>query len=263
MTGSGPARAWLAQTAEMVGRERCESRRTGAAGSRPLSSGRRTSIDRPRLDRLRLRGPWRDLGRVALDDAIVAGTQPAHELDHLEQDEERHQAPRKEAKEQESPHAVSLWWTRLRGWGHRRPIACNGLADPPARAHESARRNWWGPPFGGPVAANKSAVSERRRVPRSPALRPANLVPGAVRGITPPTGLAVQPAPSGKTKITGAPFAATMGLSTNLSRNRENLSPTSGLMWMVCGYTRGGGTAHGSSACPHHDRAGWLGSTVR
>jgi hypothetical protein len=115
----------------------------------------------------------------------------------------------------------------------------------------------------GPAAANKSAVTGRRRVPRSPALRPANLVPGAVRGITPPTGLAVQPAPSGKTKITGAPFAATMGLSTNLSRNRENLSPTSGLMWMVCGYTRGGGTAHGSSACPHHDRAGWLGSTVR
>jgi hypothetical protein len=39
-------------------------------------------------------------------------------------------------------------------------------------------------------ATNKSAVPGRRRVPRSPALRPANLVPGTVPRITPRTGLA-------------------------------------------------------------------------
>src|SRR5258705_11224923 len=67
-----------------------------------------------------------------------------------------------------------------------------------------------------PEAANKSAVPGRRRVPRSPALRPANLVPGTVPRITPRTGLAVQPAPSGKTKCTGRAHGATTRLSTNL-----------------------------------------------
>src|SRR6476469_438418 len=68
----------------------------------------------------------------------------------------------------------------------------------------------------GPAAANKSAVTGRRRVPRSPALRPANLVPGTVPRITPRTGLAVQSAPSGKTKCTAGTIVATTGLSTNV-----------------------------------------------
>src|SRR6478609_4149202 len=37
----------------------------------------------------------------------------------------------------------------------------------------------------GPEATNKSAVPGRRLVPRSPALRPANLVPGTVPRIAP------------------------------------------------------------------------------
>src|SRR5712675_1688626 len=67
----------------------------------------------------------------------------------------------------------------------------------------------------GPEAANKSAVPGRRRVPRSLALRPANLVPGTVPRITPRTGLAVLPAPSGKTKCSCRGAGATTGLSTN------------------------------------------------
>src|SRR4029077_12258757 len=95
----------------------------------------------------------------------------------------------------------------------------------------------------GPAAANKSAVTGRRRVPRSPALRPANLVPGTVPRITPPTGLAVQPAPSGKTKCTARGHGATTGLSPNLHDFPRNLSPHLRPMWTVCGYTRPGGCA--------------------
>src|SRR4249919_3881597 len=95
----------------------------------------------------------------------------------------------------------------------------------------------------GPEAANKSAVPGRRRVPRSPALRPANLVPGTVPRITPRTGLAVQPAPSGKTKCTGGAHCPTTGLSTNLQRDGPKLSPNFHAMWTVCGYTPPGGTA--------------------
>src|SRR6202795_1800712 len=95
----------------------------------------------------------------------------------------------------------------------------------------------------GPEAANKSAVPGRRRVPRSPALRPANLVPGTVPRITPRTGLAVQSAPSGKTKCTAGAHCTTTGLSTNLQDVCRELSPNFGAMWTVCGYTRAGGTA--------------------
>ena len=63
----------------------------------------------------------------------------------------------------------------------------------------------------GPEAANKSAVPGHRRVPRSPALRPATLVPGTVPRITPRTGLAVLPAPSGKTKCTTGPWPPQRG----------------------------------------------------
>ena len=90
----------------------------------------------------------------------------------------------------------------------------------------------------GPVAANKSTVTGRRRVPRSPALRPANLVPGTVPRITPRTGLAVQPAPSGKTKCTAGAMVPTTGLSTNLQDFGPKLSPKLTRMWTVCGYTR-------------------------
>ena len=95
----------------------------------------------------------------------------------------------------------------------------------------------------GPEATNKSAVPGRRRVPRSPALRPANLVPGTVPRITPRTGLAVQPAPSGKTKCTVGTPVTTTGLSTNLQRIDRKLSPNLMPLWTVCGYTRRGGTA--------------------
>src|SRR4249920_1087250 len=77
----------------------------------------------------------------------------------------------------------------------------------------------------GPEAANKSAVPGRRRVPRSPALRPANLVPGTVPRIAPRTGLAVQPAPSGKIECTARGLVATTGLSTNSRRRAPHLSP--------------------------------------
>ena len=93
----------------------------------------------------------------------------------------------------------------------------------------------------GPVAANKSTVSGRRRVPRSLALRPANLVPGTVSRIAPRTSLAVQPAPSGKTKCTTQGRATTMRLSTNISRYAPDLSPNLSPMWTGCGYTHGGG----------------------
>jgi len=93
----------------------------------------------------------------------------------------------------------------------------------------------------GPEATNKSAVPGRRLVPRSPALRPANLVPGTVPRIAPRTGLAVQSAPSGKTKCTVGALVATTGLSTNLSQRAEKLSPNLTLLWTLCGYTRPGG----------------------
>ena len=93
----------------------------------------------------------------------------------------------------------------------------------------------------GPVAANKSTVSGRRRVPRSLALRPANLVPGTVPRIAPRTSLAVQPAPSGKTKCTTQGRATTMRLSTNISRYAPDLSPNLSPMWTGCGYTHDGG----------------------
>ena len=93
----------------------------------------------------------------------------------------------------------------------------------------------------GPEATNKSAVPGRRLVPRSPALRPANLVPGTVPRIAPRTGLAVQSAPSGKTKCTVGALVATTGLSTNLSQSAEKLSPNLTPLWTLCGYTRPGG----------------------
>ncbi len=95
----------------------------------------------------------------------------------------------------------------------------------------------------GPVAANKSAVPDRRRVPRSPALRPANLVPGTVPRIAPRTGLAVQPAPSGKTKCTTQGRATTRRLSTNVRRDASDLSPNLAPLWTGCGYTHRGGVA--------------------
>ena len=94
----------------------------------------------------------------------------------------------------------------------------------------------------GPEATNKSAVPGRRLVPRSPALRPANLVPGTVPRIAPRTGLAVQSAPSGKTKCTVGGLVATTGLSTNLSQSAGKLSPNLTPLWTLCGYTRSGGT---------------------
>lgn len=95
----------------------------------------------------------------------------------------------------------------------------------------------------GPVAANKSAVPDRRRVPRSPALRPANLVPGTVPRIAPRTSLAVQPAPSGKTKCTTQGRATTRRLSTNVRRDASDLSPNLAPLWTGCGYTHRGGVA--------------------
>ena len=93
----------------------------------------------------------------------------------------------------------------------------------------------------GPAAANKSTVPSRRRVPRSLALRPANLVPGTVPRIAPRTGLAVQPAPSGKTKCTTQGRPATRPLSTNIGRDAPDLSPNLPALWTGCGYTHPGG----------------------
>jgi hypothetical protein len=93
----------------------------------------------------------------------------------------------------------------------------------------------------GPEATNKSAVPGRRLVPRSPALRPANLVPGTVPRIAPRTGLAVQSAPSGKTKCTVGALVPTTGLSTNLQAIGGKLSPNLAPLWTLCGYTRPGG----------------------
>ena len=107
----------------------------------------------------------------------------------------------------------------------------------------------------GPAAANKSTVAGRRRVPRSPALRPANLVPGTGPRIAPRTSLAVQPAPSGKTKCTGRAPVATTGLSTNLSRSARKLSPKSGTMWTVCGYISTGAPVTMPGAPPRRSRA--------
>ena len=116
------------------------------------------------------------------------------------------------------------------GHARREPcLACSRLSIRPGRPadeHTKAPEGTGGDLRStGPEAANKSAVPGRRRVPRSPALRPANLVPGTVPRITPRTGLAVQPAPSGKTKCTGGTPATTTGLSTNLQRIRPKVIP--------------------------------------
>ena len=115
----------------------------------------------------------------------------------------------------------------------------------------------------GPEAANKSAVPGRRRVPRSPALRPANLVPGTVPRITPRTGLAVQPAPSGKTKCTAGAPGATTGLSTNCATRVPEVIPelwgdVDGLWIHSPGRCR-----MASFARPTDRRAGRLGASVR
>ena len=60
------------------------------------------------------------------------------------------------------------------------------LAEPRPAGHTKAPEGTGGDLRStGPAATNKSAVPSRRRVPRSPALRPANLVPGTVPRITP------------------------------------------------------------------------------
>src|SRR5512146_620820 len=87
----------------------------------------------------------------------------------------------------------------------------------------------------------QAKVPGRRRVPRSGALRPPNLVPGTETRITPRTGLAVHICPFGQDEIYGPGRTATRRLSTNFAAGRSNLSPNFQGLWMTCGYTHGGG----------------------
>jgi hypothetical protein len=102
----------------------------------------------------------------------------------------------------------------------------------------------------GPAAANKSAVPDRRRVPRSPALRPANLVPGTVPRIAPRTSLAVTDdcsiPPRG---FSGRPASRALGL-VQAPATRRPLSPVGGSFLPRPGYRVASGhpAPDGSSA---------------
>jgi hypothetical protein len=134
---------------------------------------------------------------------------------------------------------LSLMTSRDAGWqGPRRAAWCRGQGSCRSGRTETPEGTGGDLRSTGPEAANKSAVLGRRRVPRSQALRPANLVPGTVPRIAPRTGLAVQPAPSGKKKCTAGRYPATTGLSTKLHPGYRKLSPNFPAMWTVCGYTR-------------------------
>ena len=114
----------------------------------------------------------------------------------------------------------------------------------------------------GPEATNKSAVSGRRLVPRSPALRPANLVPGTVPRIAPRTGLAVQSAPSGKTKCTVGAMSPQRACPRTCGQGPKSYPRT----WSQCGRsvdTLVREVSHGSSDRPPHRRTGSMGNATR
>ena len=123
------------------------------------------------------------------------------------------------------------------GVGHRGSLADAALTRPRVRrTHESARRNWWIHRSTGPRAPNKSGVPGRRRVPRSPALRPSNLVPGTVPRIAPLTGLAVRTCPFGQDEMYGPGGENHNGLIHELaSRPARMLSPKFAALWTSCG----------------------------
>src|SRR6185312_7807435 len=171
-------------------------------------------------------------GGVSFDDLVVTEQRPAcaqaaNELDDLPEREEWEEPSWQESEQEQTEHVAQHGRRgehpvrqpsdpRLQTCRSRRSL----LASARRRAHTKAPEGTGGDLRStGSRATNKSAVPDRRRVPRSPTLRSANLVPGAVPRITPRTGLAVQPAPSGKTKIRVRAIQATTGLSTKLPRN--------------------------------------------
>src|SRR5512146_2427835 len=87
----------------------------------------------------------------------------------------------------------------------------------------------------------QAKVPGRRRVPRSGALRPPNLVPGTETRIAPRTGLAVHVCPFGQDEIYGPGRTATRRLSTNFRAIAMKLSPNLPRLWTTCGYTLDGG----------------------
>ena len=81
------------------------------------------------------------------------------------------------------------------------------------------------PPFVGPPTPNKSGVFGRRRVPRSLALRPSNLVPGTVPWIAPRTGLAVLACPFGQDEMYVLVHPRHNALIHELPENRSGVIP--------------------------------------
>ena len=126
-------------------------------------------------------------------------------------------------------------WARGRHRVQRRGPARSLLARFRCRTRESARRNCRRPTVRRVRGLRQVAVPDRRRVPRPPALRPADPVPGTVPRIAPRCGLVVRTAPSGKTKCTSRGAAATTALSTKLLFGGRKLSPRLWQVWMVCG----------------------------
>ena len=105
---------------------------------------------------------------------------------------------------------------RRAGVGHRGSLADAAADAAGPAAHTKAPEGTGGSDRStGPLAPNKSGVLGRRRVPRSLALRPSNLVPGTVPGIAPLAGLAVRTCPFGQDEMYGRGPRATTALSTN------------------------------------------------